>query len=87
MEHSPSCEANRSSANQKTCILWNPKIHHRIHKSPPPLPILSQIYTIHVPSSHFSKIYFNIILLYTPVLSPYVLHALPISVVLTWSPE
>jgi len=57
MQQSPSWEANWFSVSQIPHILWNPKVHYRSHKCPPPVPIVSQLDPLHAPTSHFLKIH------------------------------
>ena len=54
---------NRISVIQEIpLILRNQNFHYRIHKCPPPFPIMSHFAQQHTPTSHFLKIHLNIIL-------------------------
>jgi hypothetical protein len=62
MEQNPSWEANSRSASQViSCLLWNPKVHDRDHRSLILTPILNQMRTVHTFPPYFPKIHSNII--------------------------
>jgi hypothetical protein len=63
MELSLSCEAASCAATQEfSNILWNLKVHYRVHNSPSPMPVLRQINQVHTTPSYFSNISLNIVL-------------------------
>ena len=62
MEQVPSWEADRYAYSQEfQHILWNQKVHFRIHKCPPPVPILSQLDPGHTTTSYLLKTHITII--------------------------
>jgi len=53
MEHSSSRQTNSHPIAR---LLWNPKVHYRVQKSPPPVPNLKQTNPIHALPTYLSSI-------------------------------
>ena len=67
MVQSPSWAAKWFAASQEIRrISRNPKVHYRTHKRPPPVSILGQPSSVHIPTSHLLDIHLNIIHPSTP---------------------
>jgi len=67
MVQSPSWAANWFAASQEIPrISWNPNVHYRTHRRPPPVYILGQPNPVHIPTSHLLEIHPNIIHPSTP---------------------
>jgi hypothetical protein len=86
LEQSPSWKADSSSCSLEISRLsWNRMVQHRVHKSPPPVPILSHMNPIHNPppppsclpkiqapwNSAGNRFFYILLTLFLPLLYPF----------------
>jgi len=55
-----------AASQEITRISRNPKVHYRTNKRPPPVLLLGQLNSVHIPTSHLLEIHPNIIHQSTP---------------------
>jgi len=61
MKQSPSEASSHAPSQETPRLLWSIKFYYHAHKSPPLVPILSQMNPVHALLSYFFKIYSDII--------------------------
>jgi len=74
MEQSSPWEANSHTLSQED-LLWNPKVHYRVHKSLPLGPNLSQVNPAPTPTTYLFNVKLNIILPYSHIYSFHLWHS------------
>ena len=64
IQKSPLSQANSSSASQEIPhISWNPKVHYSVHKSPPLVPVPTQMNAAFSTPSYFLTFHFKYVFL------------------------
>jgi hypothetical protein len=60
IEKRPPSEINSQSASQEIpCPLWKQMVHYRVHNSPPPVSMLSQMHAVHTFPPYFTNVHSN----------------------------
>jgi hypothetical protein len=76
LEQGLSLEASKHSASQEILrLLWNPKVHYRVHNSPPLAPILREMHPLYTFQPISLRSIRNTILLSTSRSLPFKFHS------------
>jgi hypothetical protein len=54
-------DADSRSSSQIPHILWNPKVHYHVHKTPSVVPVLSHMNPVHILICYFYKVHCSIL--------------------------